>query len=153
MSSHINCINTHCAYQMSLYVDCIIHLESQWERWPIYTVNYNNCDGENGDFVLCVQCLFHLFSLLGATECLTFLYWYRIRLWSEIAKTARKQSVWDVCRAACRFCLLYDNRPMKKVSKRKKGNHFISHVILGGIKVNCDNDFSWWTERLHIVFY
>ncbi|XP_061491602.1 cilia- and flagella-associated protein 46 isoform X1 [Rhineura floridana] len=43
----------------------------------------------------------------------------RIRLWSEIAKTARKQSVWDVCRAACRFCLLYDDS-QTKVSKRKK---------------------------------
>ncbi|XP_039193388.1 cilia- and flagella-associated protein 46 isoform X2 [Crotalus tigris] len=44
----------------------------------------------------------------------------RIRLWSEIAKTARKQSVWDVCRAACRFCLLYDDNQVVKVSKRKK---------------------------------
>ncbi|XP_034292423.1 cilia- and flagella-associated protein 46 isoform X1 [Pantherophis guttatus] len=44
----------------------------------------------------------------------------RIRLWSEIAKTARKQSVWDVCRAACRFCLLYDDNQVIKVSKRKK---------------------------------
>ncbi|XP_077206307.1 cilia- and flagella-associated protein 46 isoform X2 [Paroedura picta] len=44
----------------------------------------------------------------------------RMRLWSEIAKTARKQSVWDVCRAACRFCLLYDDSRMKKESKRKK---------------------------------
>ncbi|XP_048363031.1 LOW QUALITY PROTEIN: cilia- and flagella-associated protein 46 [Sphaerodactylus townsendi] len=44
----------------------------------------------------------------------------RLRLWSEIAKTARKQSVWDVCRAACRFCLLYDDSQMKKESKPKK---------------------------------
>ncbi|XP_063162642.1 cilia- and flagella-associated protein 46 [Candoia aspera] len=44
----------------------------------------------------------------------------RIRLWSEIAKTARKQSVWDVCRAACRFCLLYDDSQLMKGSKRKK---------------------------------
>ncbi|XP_060097359.1 cilia- and flagella-associated protein 46 [Heteronotia binoei] len=44
----------------------------------------------------------------------------RIRLWSEIAKTARKQSVWDVCRAACRFCVLYDDSQMKKESKRKR---------------------------------
>ncbi|XP_070608537.1 cilia- and flagella-associated protein 46 isoform X2 [Erythrolamprus reginae] len=44
----------------------------------------------------------------------------RIRLWSEIAKTARKQSVWDVCRAACRFCLLYDDNQAIKVSRRKK---------------------------------
>uniref|UniRef100_A0ABM5G1E7 Cilia- and flagella-associated protein 46 isoform X2 n=1 Tax=Pogona vitticeps TaxID=103695 RepID=A0ABM5G1E7_9SAUR len=44
----------------------------------------------------------------------------RIRLWSEIAKTARKQSVWDVCRAACRFCLLYDDCQVTKTSKRRK---------------------------------
>ncbi|XP_054839221.1 cilia- and flagella-associated protein 46 [Eublepharis macularius] len=44
----------------------------------------------------------------------------RIKLWSEIAKTARKQSVWDVCRAACRFCLLYDDSQMKKETKPKK---------------------------------
>ncbi|XP_053164122.1 cilia- and flagella-associated protein 46 isoform X2 [Hemicordylus capensis] len=44
----------------------------------------------------------------------------RIRLWSEIAKTARKQGVWDVCRAACRFCLLYDDSHMPKGPKQKK---------------------------------
>ncbi|XP_010288630.1 PREDICTED: tetratricopeptide repeat protein 40, partial [Phaethon lepturus] len=32
----------------------------------------------------------------------------RIILWADLAKVARKQEVWDVCRAACRFCLLYD---------------------------------------------
>lgn len=31
----------------------------------------------------------------------------RVKLWALLAKTARKQEVWDVCRAACRFCLLY----------------------------------------------
>uniref|UniRef100_A0A8C7V183 Cilia and flagella associated protein 46 n=1 Tax=Oncorhynchus mykiss TaxID=8022 RepID=A0A8C7V183_ONCMY len=33
----------------------------------------------------------------------------RVKLWAALAKTARKQEVWDVCRAACRFCLLYDD--------------------------------------------
>ncbi|XP_055083461.1 cilia- and flagella-associated protein 46 [Periophthalmus magnuspinnatus] len=33
----------------------------------------------------------------------------RLRLWAALAKTARKQEEWDVCRAACRFCLLYDD--------------------------------------------
>ncbi|XP_044154029.1 cilia- and flagella-associated protein 46 [Bufo gargarizans] len=33
----------------------------------------------------------------------------RVRLWADLAKLARKQEVWDVCRAACRFCLLYDD--------------------------------------------
>lgn len=33
----------------------------------------------------------------------------RVKLWATLAKTARKQEAWDVCRAACRFCLLYDD--------------------------------------------
>ncbi|CAD5115467.1 DgyrCDS4439 [Dimorphilus gyrociliatus] len=33
----------------------------------------------------------------------------RAKLWADLAKTARKQEVWDVCRVACRFCLLYDD--------------------------------------------
>ncbi|KAM9325060.1 LOW QUALITY PROTEIN: cilia- and flagella-associated protein 46 [Gastrophryne carolinensis] len=33
----------------------------------------------------------------------------RARLWADLAKVARKQEVWDVCRTACRFCLLYDD--------------------------------------------
>ncbi|XP_074855679.1 cilia- and flagella-associated protein 46 [Carettochelys insculpta] len=44
----------------------------------------------------------------------------RIRLWADLAKVARKQGVWDVCRAACRFCLLYDDAQMRKVPKAKK---------------------------------
>nr|XP_042712700.1 cilia- and flagella-associated protein 46 isoform X3 [Chrysemys picta bellii] len=44
----------------------------------------------------------------------------RIRLWADLAKVARKQGVWDVCRAACRFCLLYDDAQMRKVPKSKK---------------------------------
>ncbi|XP_041803927.1 cilia- and flagella-associated protein 46 [Chelmon rostratus] len=33
----------------------------------------------------------------------------RVKLWATLVKAARKQEVWDVCRAACRFCLLYDD--------------------------------------------
>ncbi|MBN3304410.1 CFA46 protein, partial [Amia calva] len=33
----------------------------------------------------------------------------RMRLWAALAKLARKQEIWDVCRAASRFCLLYDD--------------------------------------------
>lgn len=33
----------------------------------------------------------------------------RVRIWADLAKTARKQEVWDVTRVAARFCLLYDN--------------------------------------------
>lgn len=34
---------------------------------------------------------------------------FRVRLWATLGKTAAKHEVWDVCRAACRFCLLYDD--------------------------------------------
>uniref|UniRef100_A0A8C3AX50 Cilia and flagella associated protein 46 n=1 Tax=Cyclopterus lumpus TaxID=8103 RepID=A0A8C3AX50_CYCLU len=37
----------------------------------------------------------------------------RAKLWATLVKTARKQEVWDVCRAACRFCLLYDDGRLK----------------------------------------
>ncbi|XP_058242545.1 cilia- and flagella-associated protein 46 isoform X2 [Hemibagrus wyckioides] len=33
----------------------------------------------------------------------------RMRLWVSLVKAARKEELWDVCRAACRFCLLYDD--------------------------------------------
>ncbi|EDV20853.1 uncharacterized protein TRIADDRAFT_60791 [Trichoplax adhaerens] len=34
---------------------------------------------------------------------------YGVRLWSDLAKLARKQEVWDVARVASTFCLLYDD--------------------------------------------
>uniref|UniRef100_A0A8C8Y3Z7 Cilia and flagella associated protein 46 n=1 Tax=Panthera leo TaxID=9689 RepID=A0A8C8Y3Z7_PANLE len=45
----------------------------------------------------------------------------RIQIWAELAKVARKQGVWDVCRTACRFCLLYDNVKAKKPTRPKRG--------------------------------
>ncbi|XP_069914365.1 cilia- and flagella-associated protein 46 isoform X3 [Oryctolagus cuniculus] len=45
----------------------------------------------------------------------------RIEIWTELAKVARKQGVWDVCRTASRFCLLYDNIKEKKPLKLRKG--------------------------------
>ena len=32
-----------------------------------------------------------------------------MKIWADLAKTARKQQVWDVTRVACKFCLLYDD--------------------------------------------
>ncbi|XP_037543698.1 cilia- and flagella-associated protein 46 [Nematolebias whitei] len=43
----------------------------------------------------------------------------RVQLWATLAKTARKQEVWDVCRAACRFCLLYDDGTWKSSKTAK----------------------------------
>ncbi|KAL2302670.1 hypothetical protein Nmel_010113 [Mimus melanotis] len=44
----------------------------------------------------------------------------RIILWADLAKVACKQEVWDVCRAACRFCLLYDDILFRETTKHKK---------------------------------
>ncbi|KAM6182244.1 cilia- and flagella-associated protein 46 [Erethizon dorsatum] len=44
----------------------------------------------------------------------------RIQIWAELAKVARKQGVWDVCRTASRFCLLYDIK-VKKPARLKRG--------------------------------
>ncbi|KAM5140139.1 cilia- and flagella-associated protein 46 [Callospermophilus lateralis] len=45
----------------------------------------------------------------------------RIQIWAELAKVARKQEVWDVCRTASRFCLLYDSIKAKKSPRQKRG--------------------------------
>ncbi|KAK7482059.1 hypothetical protein BaRGS_00026751 [Batillaria attramentaria] len=42
----------------------------------------------------------------------------RARLWADLAKTARKQEVWDVCRVAARFCLLYDDGRWKNAAPK-----------------------------------
>ncbi|XP_074531827.1 cilia- and flagella-associated protein 46 isoform X2 [Halichoeres trimaculatus] len=42
-----------------------------------------------------------------------------VKLWATLVNTARKWEVWDVCRAACRFCLLYDDSRWK-ISKTDK---------------------------------
>lgn len=38
-----------------------------------------------------------------------FFFNYRVCIWADLTKTARKQQIWDVARVAARFCLLYDD--------------------------------------------
>ena len=52
----------------------------------------------------------------------------RIHIWAELAKVARKQNVWDVCRTASRFCLLYDSVKVKKLAKFKRGGSLQPHM-------------------------
>ncbi|XP_076025398.1 cilia- and flagella-associated protein 46 [Genypterus blacodes] len=64
----------------------------------------------------------------------------RVNLWASLVKTARKHNVWDVCRAACRFCLLYDDgkwktsptnkRPSSKKENQKELRHDTSKDVL-----------------------
>lgn len=44
----------------------------------------------------------------------------RAQLWGDLAKTARKQEVWDVCRVSARFCLLYDDQRWKIAEPEKQ---------------------------------
>ncbi|XP_072095861.1 cilia- and flagella-associated protein 46 isoform X2 [Mobula birostris] len=44
----------------------------------------------------------------------------RVGIWTDLVKVARKQEVWDVCRVACQFCLLYDDGRWK-LEKSEEG--------------------------------
>ncbi|KAK1166636.1 cilia- and flagella-associated protein 46 [Acipenser oxyrinchus oxyrinchus] len=62
----------------------------------------------------------------------------RMRLWATLAKVARKQEVWDVCCAACRFCLLYDDdrwKASKAVDYEKKDDEGAKEGILGDVSL------------------
>lgn len=37
----------------------------------------------------------------------------RLKLWADLTMMARRQEIWDVCRTAARFCLLFDNEPRR----------------------------------------
>ncbi|XP_066410721.1 cilia- and flagella-associated protein 46 [Molothrus aeneus] len=58
----------------------------------------------------------------------------RIILWADLAKVACKQEVWDVCRAACRFCLLYDDILSREATKHKQTqkNKANANVMMDG---------------------
>ncbi|NWH82317.1 CFA46 protein, partial [Piaya cayana] len=54
----------------------------------------------------------------------------RIMLWADLAKVARKQEVWDVCRAACRFCVFCDDTLFRKVTKPKKAQKKANTAVM-----------------------
>ncbi|XP_050831933.1 cilia- and flagella-associated protein 46 [Serinus canaria] len=54
----------------------------------------------------------------------------RIILWADLAKVACKQEVWDVCRAACRFCLLYDDIFFREATKHKQTQKHRANVTV-----------------------
>ncbi|KAK2922244.1 cilia- and flagella-associated protein 46 [Channa argus] len=57
----------------------------------------------------------------------------RVKLWATLVKTARRQEAWDVCRAACRFCLLYDDGRWKisKTECRCSGEESCAQCLHG----------------------
>ena len=43
------------------------------------------------------------------------LFLLRLKLWADLTMIARRQEIWDVCRTAVRFCLLYDNEQRRSI--------------------------------------
>ena len=41
-------------------------------------------------------------------------YKVRLKLWLDLCRIARKQSIWDLCRVSCRFAVLYDREDLIK---------------------------------------
>ncbi|KAL7877973.1 hypothetical protein SRHO_G00046160 [Serrasalmus rhombeus] len=70
----------------------------------------------------------------------------RMRLWVSLVKAARKQELWDVCRTACRFCLLYDDgrwknkRELMNEIKPVEGKHSDHGVAAVGLNQGGERD-------------
>lgn len=66
-------------------------------------------------------------------SCISAILHGRMRLWVSLVKAARKEELWDVCRAACRFCLLYDDGrwTVKCKSVYINLNMFSNGIIMG----------------------
>uniref|UniRef100_A0A8C5TUX3 Cilia and flagella associated protein 46 n=1 Tax=Malurus cyaneus samueli TaxID=2593467 RepID=A0A8C5TUX3_9PASS len=74
----------------------------------------------------------------------------RIILWADLAKVARKQEVWDVCRAACRFCLLYDNVLFRGATKPPNQTNKKSDTLSGKSLLPAQS-FSFEADLLRVL--
>ncbi|XP_078421329.1 cilia- and flagella-associated protein 46 [Cetorhinus maximus] len=75
----------------------------------------------------------------------------RVRIWAKLVKIARTQEVWDVCRTACRFCLLYDDGRWKAESYDDGENITITASVSEGTIPNDIVDSA--RHSLHKVCY
>ncbi|CAH1258230.1 CFAP46 [Branchiostoma lanceolatum] len=85
----------------------------------------------------------------------------RAQLWADLAKTARKQEVWDVCRVACRFCLLYDDGRWKpspgevtineSPTKEEKKDALEGPVVVESTTVLYDRDLVRMLAEVHFI--
>ncbi|CAF3399137.1 unnamed protein product [Rotaria socialis] len=57
----------------------------------------------------------------------------RLKLWADLTMIARRQEIWDICRSAARFCLLYDNEERRSLfnenSESTKPNVFQRDLV------------------------
>lgn len=109
-------------YAIPCVCDCSEYLHAQrkqqvgWHWLPFYVANISTSEKfgfrvERSKTIKGFDRNFLIFRNYRIVGILIFFFFYflRVKLWAALAKTARKQEVWDVCRAACRFCLLYDD--------------------------------------------
>ncbi|XP_053805707.1 cilia- and flagella-associated protein 46 isoform X3 [Vidua chalybeata] len=84
----------------------------------------------------------------------------RLILWADLAKVACKQEVWDVCRAACRFCLLYDDILFREATKHKETEKNKANVTMmidgqgdssSGVSLLLAKSFSFEEDLLRIL--
>ncbi|CAF1356153.1 unnamed protein product [Adineta steineri] len=58
----------------------------------------------------CIQNISHYERIMTETD-----QDKRLKLWADLTMMARRQEIWDVCRTAARFCLLYDNEQRRSL--------------------------------------
>ncbi|CAF0931723.1 unnamed protein product, partial [Adineta ricciae] len=58
----------------------------------------------------CIQNITHYERIMAETD-----QDKRLKLWADLTMMARRQEIWDVCRTAARFCLLYDNEKRRSL--------------------------------------
>ncbi|UJR28166.1 hypothetical protein I4U23_009420 [Adineta vaga] len=58
----------------------------------------------------CIQNITHYERTMGETN-----QDKRLKLWADLTMMARRQEIWDVCRVAARFCLLYDTEQRRSL--------------------------------------
>ncbi|XP_036429472.1 LOW QUALITY PROTEIN: cilia- and flagella-associated protein 46 [Colossoma macropomum] len=81
----------------------------------------------------------------------------RMRLWASLVKAARKQEAWDVCRTACRFCLLYDDgrwknkRELMNEVKPVEGKQSDHGVAAGGLNQGGEGDLLRLLSEVHFI--
>ncbi|XP_076831437.1 cilia- and flagella-associated protein 46-like [Brachyhypopomus gauderio] len=81
----------------------------------------------------------------------------RMRLWASLVKAARREEVWDVCMAACRFCLLYDDGRWRNKCEQMyegspvEGNQGDRELAARGLSLQGDRELLRLLAEVHFI--
>ncbi|XP_076830740.1 cilia- and flagella-associated protein 46 isoform X3 [Brachyhypopomus gauderio] len=81
----------------------------------------------------------------------------RMRLWASLVKAARREEVWDVCMAACRFCLLYDDGRWRNKCEQMyegspvEGNQGDRGLAARGLSLQGDRELLRLLAEVHFI--